>query len=452
MAQRDVRRDLRYMTLEGSAFCIMAGAGEAYFPAFVMALGHSQVSAGLIATLPLFLGSLLQNLFPPLLQRVGSLRSWMVGAVTLQALFLIVLINSAASLPLIFLAVSLYWSAGWACGPAFNTWVERLVPRSVRPKYFARRTALCNLVQFTSMLAAGWLLSRGAQSGQALQAFTLLFAVAALARLTSAFFLSRQTDARLPEGHRVLGFKQAFEVVRKSPQGRTLFYLLGAQASLQMAAPFVSPFLLGCQKLGYFDYMLVLSTLVLARILALPRLGGLVRRAGPRKMFYWSGLGLIPVPLLWLVCAPSLPAMLALQAFTGVLMACYDLAVMMTYMEAIPATERPSVLTRFSVAHTLAMLSGSAVGSLLLWALGSSWTGYAVVFGLAVVARVAALRLLAIVPVPAPRVEFLAVPPRLEAEPVVAGGALLTRVAQRAETRAREVALTELEVKAPSRN
>lgn len=452
MAQRDVRKDLRNITAEGSAYSVMAGLGEASFPAFVLALGHSQVSAGLIATLPLFLGSLLQNLCPPLLKRVGSLRSWMIGAVLLQGAFLLLLAGSSSSLSLIFLAVSLYWAAGWACGPAFNTWVETLVPRAVRPAYFARRTALCKLIEFSTILAAGWALSRGQASGRAVQTFSLLFILAGLARISSAFFIRQQTDARLPAGYRVLSFRQAYQVVRSSPQARALFYLLGAQASLQLAVPFINPYLLGVHKLSYFPYMLVVSTLVLARVVSLRWLGGSVRRLGPRKMFQMSGLGLMPVPVLWLLVGPHLALMLLLQAYTGILMAAFDLAVMITYMEAIPAADRTSVLTRFSVVHTLAMLGGSAVGSLVLLGVGTTVTGYAVVFSLAVVARGAALQLLKLVPVQAPRVEFLAVPPRSEEREAVPAGALLTKVATRTETRAREVALGQLEVKAPSRN
>ncbi len=457
MIRKAVRKDLRNVTLEGSAYSVMAGLGEASFPAYVLALGHSQVSAGLVTTLPLFLGSLLQNLCPPLLKRVGSLRRWMVGAVLLQGFFLLALAGASSSLALIFLAISLYWAANWACGPAFNTWVETLVPRGVRPNYFARRTALCKLVEFSCMLAAGWILTRGKASGHVIETFMLLFVLAGLARLTSAFFVSQQTDARLPQGFRVLSFRQAYQVVHASPQARALFYLLGAQFSLQMAVPLVSPFLLAVHKLEYLPYMAVVSTLVASRIVALRFLGTQVRRIGPRKMFWLSGAGLVPVPLLWLMIGPHVALMVLLQAYTGFLMAAYDLAVMMTYMEAIPAAERTSVLTRFSVVQTLAMLGGSGVGSLVLLTVGSTYAGYAVAFGLSVVARIAALKVLELVPVQAPRVEFLAIPPRPKTEaqgavPGLAAGTLLTRVAVRAETRPREVALTELEVKAPSRN
>lgn len=452
MTPRDVRKDLRNITLEGSAYSVMAGLGEASFPAYVLALGHSQVSASLVTALPLFLGSLLQNLCPPLLKKVGSLRRWMVGAVLLQGLFLMALSQASSSLALIFAAISLYWAANWACGPAFNTWVETLVPRGVRPAYFARRTALCKLIEFSCILAAGWFLTQGKSSGHVILTFTLLFMGAGLARIVSALFISQQTDARLPEGFRVLSFGQAYQSVKASPQARALFYLLGAQFSLQIAVPLVSPFLLAVHKLDYLPYMLVISALVASRIVALRFLGTQVRRIGPRQLFWLSGVGLVPVPLLWLLIGPHVALMVLLQAYTGFLMAAYDLAVMMTYMEAIPAADRTSVLTRFSVVQTLAMLGGAGVGSCILLTVGSSYAGYAVAFGLSVLARTFALRLLRLVPVPAPRVEFVHVPPRAKTEPVVSTGALLTKVAVRAETRPREVALTDLEVKAPSRN
>ena len=81
-----LRRDLRLMVSEGVAFSFMVGAGEAYVPAFALAAGHGDAAAGLVATLPMGAGALLQLVTPWGVARLRSHRRWVVLAATGQAL------------------------------------------------------------------------------------------------------------------------------------------------------------------------------------------------------------------------------------------------------------------------------------------------------------------------------------------------------------------------------
>ena len=55
-----LRTDLRISTAEGTATNVMVGIGETYLPAFVLALTGSQLACGLVSTLPLVIGAVLQ--------------------------------------------------------------------------------------------------------------------------------------------------------------------------------------------------------------------------------------------------------------------------------------------------------------------------------------------------------------------------------------------------------
>ena len=55
-----MRKDLSAMCADGAAWGIMVGIGEAYLPAFVLALSGSELACGLVATVPMLAGAVLQ--------------------------------------------------------------------------------------------------------------------------------------------------------------------------------------------------------------------------------------------------------------------------------------------------------------------------------------------------------------------------------------------------------
>lgn len=400
---KQLRQDLRWITREGSTCSAMLGAGENCFQPYVLAASQSALASGQIDTVPRFLGALLQNIAPWGVKKVGSVRTWSVAMATLQALCLLVLAVASGFFhpPVwaIFLGVSLYWAAAWSVGPAWNTWMDSLVPARLRAPFFSRRNSLCWLSQWASMMGAIALIETGRHWEALTPIFSSLFAVAGLARLASAYCMSRQSEPLpLPPNYRVLSFTQALEKVRSNPKAHSLLYILGAQLSLGLAAPFLMAYLIQVRQHSYATWLLLLSAAIFTRALVLPRLGRVAQTMGARRLFRLSGLGLALVPLLWLLPFNHLLWCLSLQSFTGGCLAAYELAVTLVNLEAIPPADRTSVLTRFSIFNTLATMLGSSLGATLLWFLPS----YGLLFTLAALARVAALRLLAAPPMALP--------------------------------------------------
>src|SRR4029079_18328486 len=110
-----VRRDLRLSLGDASGYGAMAGVAEVYFPAFGLALGIPPVLAGLLATVPLLAGGVLQLVAPRAIMRARNLRRWVVGCTALQALSFVPLIAVALTRTLspvtVFAAAALYWGA-----------------------------------------------------------------------------------------------------------------------------------------------------------------------------------------------------------------------------------------------------------------------------------------------------------------------------------------------------
>src|SRR6185436_5732729 len=81
-----LRRDLCRVYAEGVAWSVMVGIGETYFPAFALALGMGEVGSGLIATLPLLAGGVLQLVTPYGVDRLRSRRTWASACAYTQTL------------------------------------------------------------------------------------------------------------------------------------------------------------------------------------------------------------------------------------------------------------------------------------------------------------------------------------------------------------------------------
>jgi cyanate permease len=74
-----LRRDLWVTTADAAAYSVMVGCGETYLPAFTLALGFGPVAAGLMASVPILVGALVQLVTPYAVTRLGSNRVWVIG-------------------------------------------------------------------------------------------------------------------------------------------------------------------------------------------------------------------------------------------------------------------------------------------------------------------------------------------------------------------------------------
>jgi MFS family permease len=400
--RRLLRKNLRNSVSEGAAFSVMVGIGETYFPAFVLALGMGEIAAGLVASIPLLAGAILQLVSPAAVAWLGSNRRWVIACVSLQAASFLPLVAAAlwGHMPAIgvFAAVSLYWGAGLGAGPAWNTWMETVVPFRVRAPFFAMRTRLGQAGTLLGFLAGGAALQYGTHSGQVLAAFAAIFAMAGLCRSFSARFLFRQT-----EPHTVKGRQQNVTVaelvgrIKAGSSERLLIYFLAVQVAVQISGPYFSPFMLGQLKVSYLDYVGLLATSFIAKIVMLPAFGNFANRFGVRRLLWIGGIGIMPCSGMWLY-AHDYWQLVAIQFFAGAVWAAYELAMFLMFFEAAPRDERTSILTMFNLANAVALVIGALIGGSILKILGGSHEAYLVLFAVSSFARAGTLVVLKLAP------------------------------------------------------
>ncbi len=380
----------------------MVGIGETYLPAFVLALTASQLASGLIATVPMLAGAVLQLASPYVLRRIGSYRRWVVVCAVAQAGSFVPLVVAAATgrMPtaLLFAIAAVYWGAGLATGPAWNVWVESLVPASIRARFFARRARVGQLGLLLGFVAGGVILQASTTLGAPLAAFGVLFSVALLSRLASAHYLHVQREPS-PPGDELgqLGIGRLLKVARSDTRARLLFYMLGIQMASWVAGPYFTPYMLVQLEFSYSAFVGLTCAAFLAKIAVLPMLGRVAERFGARRLLWIGGALVVPVPALWLL-HHGFAYLLVLQLVSGAAWGAYELAILLLLLEAIPRAKRLGVLTVFNVANGAAIAGGSLVGGALLAAFGSTAEAYATLFALSTIARAAPLVLLVKLP------------------------------------------------------
>jgi hypothetical protein len=294
--RRTLRRNLAAMNADGFLFSVMVGLGETYLPAFVLARGMGALTAAMIATVPMLLGSLLQLMAPLVLQRVQSYRRFVVGTASLQACSMVML-TILALLPdipawSVFVPATLYWAAGLATGPAWNTWVEQIVPRKIRSGFFARRSRLSHVGVLLGLVSGGLLLRWSDTADLPVTIFVSAALVALQTEAPDRSALRRPQPEAVRAGDR---FQAMLLTLRHpGPIGRLVFFLMAVQTAVHISGPYFNPFMLRTMEMSWVHYMGLLSLGFVGKMLSLPWAGRLANTAGADRVLWVGSLGIVP--------------------------------------------------------------------------------------------------------------------------------------------------------------
>ncbi len=408
-----LRRDLWISTADAAAFSVMVGCGETYLPAFALAIGLGPVAAGLVASVPVLVGAVMQLITPIAVERLGTNRGWVVICTTAQAVSFVPLIAWAlrghATLWELLIAASIYWAGGMAGAPAWNSWMGTLVPAKMRTAYFAQRNRLAQFGVFVGFVLGGFALQAGERRGATLVAFAVVFAVAAICRLASTACLLACREPVAPERKpagtappilpRIRG---ALAEMATAPSGSLVVFLWAFSFSAQVAAPYFTPYMLRERGFSYGAFMLVIATGIFAKAVALPSWGRLGSRIGSARLLWLGAVTAAPLSLLWLVSA-RVGFLVGVQVVAGASWACYELAMMLLFFDAVRERERTSVITVFNLGLAVATVAGAGSGGLLLRWMGEDQTAYFIVFAVSAALRLLTLPLLRRIRHAAPR-------------------------------------------------
>lgn len=394
---RDLRGDLRLSFADAAGYGAMAGVAEVYLPAFGLAIGISPVPAGLLASVPLVAGGVLQLLTPRAIQRVRSLRGWVAACAAIQALsfipLIIVALTGRTATVTVFAAASLYWAAGMAAVAGWTPWMARVVPARVRGRFFGRRQGIVQAAMLVGLLAAGITLHAVAGSGHVRLVYAGMFALAFVARMGSAISLARQGRGVDVTPRRRMRLRSVAPKLRGNPRAPLLAYLIAALSAAAIAGPFITPYLLDHHRLSYGWYCAFTATIIVVKIVASPLIGKIMHRRGLRPVLTASALAIAPLPLGWLV-SDAFAWFIVLQIYSGFAWAGLELGIVMALFDAEDDAERTTMQVAFSGLQSIGNAGGAVLGGALLAGAGGDHHAYMVVFVASAVARLAAAMLL----------------------------------------------------------
>jgi len=396
--RKTLRRNLRAMNADGFSFSVMVGIAETYLPAFVLARGLGELPAAMIATVPVLLGSLLQLFAPFVLQRLQSYRRFVVTTATLQACSMLMLMGMVfvQHLPAwaVFVPATLYWAAGLATGPAWNTWAEQLVPQRIRSGFFAGRSRMCHIGVLLGLISGGLLLRWSVAHDMTVTVFAILFGVGAIGRFVSAGMLARQTEilpTGFPSGSRPEIIRNRRESAREKlaavlqtirhpgAAGRLVLYLMAVQTAVHVSGPYFNPFMLKVLNLSWVDYMGLLSLGFIGKMLSLPWAGRFANRWGADRLLWVGSVGIVPVSAMWYL-SQNVWFLACVQVLSGLVWGCYELAMLLQFFRQIPGERRVAVLTVYNLGNSAAMVAGTFIGAIILNSFGRDYNAYITVF------------------------------------------------------------------------
>ena len=408
-----IRKDLRRSTQDAMLFSIMVGCGEAYFVAFALATGMGAALAGLLGSVPLLAGALLQLAGPYAVAKLGSHKKWVVLTAGLQCLSFVPLIIAAivGEMPswIMFVSVSVYWALNLGGGPAWNTWIGTVVPKNLRARFFSARTRWAQIALLFSLVGAGLVLYFGKErfgqdgSHQYLVVFAVLFFIAGLARLGSTWCHTQVSEPiPMPANQRRVPISTFLRGPNAVSGGRLLLYMLGLSASVQVSGPFFTPYMLKELHLDYLVFSGLICCSFLGRVLAMPLIGRFAQRYGANNLLWIGGIGIVPMSAIWVI-SPSPIYLIFVQLLSGVMWASYEMATMLLLLETIPNSERTSLLTTQNALNAIMIVVGASAGAILFKLLGEGRVAYHTMFITSAILRVGTIILLARVHMPAIR-------------------------------------------------
>ena len=387
------------------------GMAESYFCAFMLALGISEVIAGLGTVIPQFIGVLFQLLSIRSFFRRYSLKNRLLLFLTVQALSLVPLILIAwfkiNSSVLVISVLGVYWASLLSLNPPWNRLIGHTVPQKFRLKFFSIRSQFAQSSVFLGLITSGILLYWAKDKGTELQVYVGIFIAGLLLKIFSWYEVKfNHNDYDLAPGseHRVR-LRDFLRSIRKTDQGKLILFLFFFYITVHFSAPYFNPYMLGKLKFNYLEYMAITSIAYFGRVFAFRILQKKAKSRHINKLLILATVGITTSPLWWSL-TQNYWLILLIEFLSGCYWAAFELSTILLYYQKIDDRERTSIITYITFLNTTGMVIGSMLGAAFMKYLPSNMDQYLVLFAASTFLR-------AMVIIFAPHVNFKGQIPRL---------------------------------------
>jgi MFS family permease len=432
-----LRHNLRCSVIDGTAYMVMVGLAESFFPIFVLLMFRDAAASGLVLTLPVFLANLLQLGAPKLVRAVRSYRKAVVLCASVQCfacfpLAAIALYGAASEtvpgkgvLVLTFLIASAYYAGAIVGGSPWSAMISALVPQHVRTRFMGQRNRTLQLGAVVGVMAgafvldaapklsswlgfseSGLMLERAFAKQPQLAMFALLFVMAGIARAVSTYYLhahSEPSSALAASPQQATSTSERIGFARGA-HGALALGIIAFNAAMMFGSPFFHAYAKDVGDASMLEYAGLIVVWLLGKALALNWAGDYAQRHGKHRLMQMSLLLMLPVPLLW-AASSNLVWLAVAQLIAGIAIGAYELSVWFLTVDAyshpsLSPSQRTRLIARFTLATAIAGACTSALGGQLLHTLqlsgvkvywqDAAWLPFAAVFAVSTLLRAVA--------------------------------------------------------------
>lgn len=368
--QETEERSRRYGLRDGAFYAAMQGGGENYQSAFALLLQATPFQIGLLSALPQLVGTWAQLLSVKALNRLHHRKSIMLAGASAQTLMWLPILILPLLFPaygswLLIACMVLYSAMGHFIVPAWNSLITDIVAPNERGSYFARRSKIMAVVNFSALCIAGLIL----QSAQNRQAdwvgFAAIFLLAAVARAASTFALSRIEESPATATREAeLRLWHFLRHERGADFQRFLLFSGCMHICVLMAGPYFVVYMLRDLHFTYLEYGAWLASGVLGQFLSFKPWGRISDRYGNKKLLFVTGLMVPFLPMLYLI-STNLVFLVAVNFLGGIVWSGLALGLQNYVFDAVRPEDRAKGVAVFNIVSAFGWFVGAMLGGWL---------------------------------------------------------------------------------------
>ncbi|MGB9708092.1 MAG: MFS transporter [Candidatus Pacearchaeota archaeon] len=364
---------------EGSAYSVSEGSGMRYITPFALKLGATNAHIGFLTSLPSLLGNFSQLFVPKLMEKTSRKKIVVLGAllqaimwllvIVIGALYFIFNVNSTITPALLIIIYTLLVLFGAILVPAWNSWMKDIVTEN-SGKYFGNRNRIVGFVALVSMLFGSFILDYFSQT-KIFIGFAILFTIAFVARLVSAFLLSKKYEPKLTyEKGYYFSFWQFVRYIPKSNFGKFTVLVALMQLATAIASPFFAVYMLKDLGFSYLQWILVTIASSLVSLLFMPLWGKFADHYGNIKATKITSFLVALVPLLWFFSIFIskeflLSYLIIIEAFSGMVWAGFNLSSSNFIYDAVTRQRIALCVAYSNIMNGIGVFMGATSGGFL---------------------------------------------------------------------------------------
>jgi MFS family permease len=368
-----LRKGLIYAVWDGVLWAIMFGFAENYLVPFALVFGATTLQVSLIqgtAQLGVGMAQLLGAKFILKFQQRKRLAIFTSRIHAFSWLFVFVLTLLTKNPWVVLVCYSLGLFAANFGGPGWISWMNDLVPVTLRGEYWGLRNRIIGLTQFVAIAIAGISLYFAKEANREILVYGILFTLAFTARFSNFIPLGRQYEPPMSVPASTSEFRFRIFLIKliTTNFGRFALFSILMTFSVNVMAPIIPVYLLRSLELNYLQFTVIMMTAIIFSFISMTYWGPLSDLYGNYRILFTTAIAMPLLPLGWLILK-NLYALILLQLFSGFVMAGFNLATTNFIFDAVRRENISKIMAYFTTLNTTCAFLGSATGGLLVNAL-----------------------------------------------------------------------------------